>query len=112
MTDEPRPIRLRAPGMGVVAGGIGVILASAILTPLFGAIVIVAIAIAYALAGPEHPDPRRIGVGVGLVGVIALIEASPIGIRFDPVVIGLAAIAFGMFDIVVGLVFTERVGKA
>ena len=107
MSESGAPIRLREAGVGVVIGGIVLILASGAASPFIGAVVTVLAGVAYMILGPDVIDARRTGLGIILVGLIAMVETSRFGVGFEPLVIGLFAIAFGMFDIVLGLVFSR-----
>lgn len=107
MSESGAPINLREAGVGVVLGGIVLIVLAEGIAHEVGAAATLVIGIGYAVIGPDILDKRRIGLGVVLVGIIALVETSRFGIGFEPLVIGLFAIAFGMFDIVLGLVFTR-----
>lgn len=104
MTD-PAPIQLRESGVGVVAGGVLLVVAAWISTPAIGATATTAFGLLYMLWGPDVVDPRRFGAGLAFVGGIGMIETSRFGIGFDPLVIGTFAMAFGMFDILFGLIF-------
>lgn len=107
MAASAPPIRIREAGAGVTVGGVVLILATRVLTGTLGAAVTVAIGLLYAIAGPERGDRRRLGLGITLVGAIGLVEASRLGLGFDPLVVGLFAIAFGLFDVLLGLIFAR-----
>lgn len=107
MNESEAPIRLREAGVGVVIGGIVLIGANVVAAPLVGAAVTIVIGAGYTVVGSDAIDPRRTGLGIVLVGLIAIVEASRFGLGFEPLVIGFFAIAFGMFDIVLGLVFSR-----
>ena len=104
-------IRLRESGVGVVLGGLGISWLSFVLAPLFAAGVVIGAAILWAFIKPPLGRATLVSLGIGLVGAIALIEASPLGIGFDPLIIGVFAVAFGMVDIVIGLT-THRLRHA
>lgn len=105
MTAEPEEIHLREPGMGIVVGGVALILANQVLDPMVAAVIVAILGAGYIVVGPLDVDPRRLGAGIVLVGLIGLIESSAFGLGFEPLVIGFFAIAFGMFDVVLGLVY-------
>ena len=96
-------IRLRESGVGVVIGGLGISWLSFVLSPYEGAFVVLGIAVLWAVITPPIGNAKLVSLGIGLVGAIALLEASPFGIGFDPLLIGVFAIAFGMVDVVLGL---------
>ena len=102
--DDPNAsIRLRESGVGVVIGGLCVSWTSFVLAPVTAAVLVIGIGIGWAVLRPPIGDPRLVALGIALVGAIALIEASPLGLGFDPLIIGVFAIALGMVDIVIGL---------
>lgn len=102
--DDPNAsIRLRESGVGVVIGGLGVSWISFVFAPITTALLVIGIAIAWLFLKPPIGNARLVALGIAIVGVIALIESSPLGLGIDPLIIGVVAIAFGMVDIVIGL---------
>lgn len=102
---DPAPVQLRESGVGVVVGGIVLVVMAWVSTPALGATATTVFGLLAMLWGPEVVDRRRFSVGIVLVGGIGMVETSRFGIGFDPLVIGTFAMAFGMFDILFGLIF-------
>ncbi len=101
---EPAPIQLRESGVGVVVGGLLLVFTTWLAPPALGATATAVIGVGYMLVGPDVVDPRRLGAGIALVGGIGMIETSRFGVGFEPIVIGTFAMAFGMSDILIGLI--------
>ncbi len=101
--ESEAPIRLRESGVGVTAGGAVLAWSSLVLPPIGSAGATVAAAFVWFLLRPPFGSPGQVAVGIGFVALIALIEATPIGIGIDHLLLGFFAMALGMFDIIVGL---------
>ena len=109
MTTQTTPdtIHLRASGVGVITGGVVLTLGNVIFPPFGAAVVVVLVGIGWIRVGLSTPDPRTVGLGIILVGGIGVIEASPLGLGVDPLILGLFAIAFGLIDLIVGLLIVR-----
>lgn len=105
MTDEgPRaPVRLRESGVGVTTGGIVLAWTSLVLPPIGSALATLVAAPLWIALNPPFGKAGQIALGITFVGVIAVIEASPLGLGIDHLLLGFIAMALGMFDIVIGL---------
>lgn len=101
------PIRLRESGVGVTAGGAVLAWSSLLVQPLLSATIVVLVAVAWAIIKPPWGRSSLVAIGIALVGIIGLIEASPIGLGIDHLVLGFFAMAFGMLDIIVGLTISR-----
>ena len=102
--DEPdAPIRLRESGVGVTAGGIVLAWSSLVLPPIGSAGITALASVLWLFVKPPFGKPSRVALGIAFVGLIAMIEASPLGLGIDHLLLGFIAMALGMLDIVVGL---------
>lgn len=102
--DEPDgPIRLRESGVGVAGAGIVLFWTALVAPPWVSASAVLLAAAAWYVLDPPIGNAAQIALGMVFVGLIALIEASPLGIGIDHLILGFIALALGMFDIVIGL---------
>lgn len=104
--DEDRshgPVRLRDAGVGVTAGGVVLAWGSLLLPPIGSAGVTLLASLVWLVIDPPYGSRSRVALGIAFVGVIALFEASPLGLGIDHLVLGFIAMALGLFDIVAGL---------
>ena len=96
--------RLRKSGVGVVVGGVLLAVSATVLPFALGAALVLAIG-AVGLAYADALDVTQGAVGVAAVGGIALLEALPgVGLGLEPLSIAVIAVAFGVFDVLAGLV--------
>lgn len=102
--DSPEgAVRLRESGVGVTAGGVVLAWSSLVVDPIVSASAVFLGAAVWLVVKPPFGRPGQIAVGMVLVGVIAMIEASRFGLGIDHLLLGFLAMAMGMFDIIAGL---------
>ena len=109
MTQRMGPSSLRTAGVGVLVGGMLLIVLAATIAELLavGSILTVAICCEL-LTGTKHPWGRQVSLGIGAVGLLALVETrTNIGLGLGLVELGVFAIIFGLFDIVIGTVLRQ-----
>ena len=96
--------RLRKSGIGVIVGGILLAVGTTVLpfAPATAAVFVVGVV---GLVRGDGVDSRQAGLGVAAVGAIGLLEAAPgVGLGLEPATFAALAIAFGVFDVLAGLV--------
>ncbi|MDG5818235.1 hypothetical protein [Natronococcus sp. A-GB7] len=97
------PTRLRKSGVGVVLGGVLLAVTAAGL-PDVGAAALVAVLGLGGLVYGDDADVVQGSVGVLAVGAIGLVEAaSGVGLGLEPTVLGGIAVAFGVLDVLAGV---------
>lgn len=96
--------RLRKSGVGVVVGGV-LLAVSAMLLPFAPAAIVVVVIGLVGFGYADGPDVTQGSIGVVAVGGIGLLEALPgVGLGLEPATFAALAIAFGVFDVLAGLV--------
>ena len=100
---ESAEIRLRPTGTGLVLGGAALIGLDVAMPATGAAMLVIMIGVGWIQVGSVGPDPRTVGLGIVLVGLIAAVEASRFGLGVEPLVLGLFAVAIGLIDLILGL---------
>ncbi|MWV63391.1 hypothetical protein GRS48_00895 [Halorubrum sp. JWXQ-INN 858] len=105
---DDAPARLRSAGVGVGVGGVLLGLAALVAPPLVAAGFVAGTGVlSYLLRDrlPVEGTPAGYAIGVVAVGGIALVEATPgLGIGIDQFALALIAVAFGVLDVIGGVV--------
>ena len=106
-------LRLRSAGVGVVVGGVALaVLGTGLSFPLAAGILVV-LAVVGAIASHDRESwLLQLFVGIGALGVIALIEATTAaGLGLGAQQLGGVAVVFGFVDIVTGSVLHRLQGQ-
>ena len=103
--------RFRVSGIGTIAAGLVLVPLSVLASPVAAGLVLLVAAVAVWRLG-STARATSVAVGVGAVGGIVLVEAAPgVGLGLEPLAIAGLAVAFGVFDVLAGLLM-RRVGPS
>ncbi len=101
------PERMRAAGVGVGLGGVLLGVAAVIMPFHLAAGVVASVAVGILLVR-EHL-PVGYAIGVGAVGGLGLVEATPgLGLGLDAFTLAALAVVFGLLDAVSGVLLSRR----
>ncbi|OVE84247.1 hypothetical protein [Natronolimnobius baerhuensis] len=96
--------RLGKSGIGVICGGILLLGGASVLSfPVVSALIVIGgLAVLFSRSGV---DATQAGIGLAAVGGIGLLESTTaLGFGVGPMVLGVFAIVFGVFDILASVV--------
>lgn len=99
----PATLRLRSAGVGVVIAGVVLAGMSMLLPYPIAGVTLVGVALAGGVVARGDRTLLQLCLGIGAVGVIALIEAlTGLGLGLSAVELGMVAVVFGLVDILLG----------